>query len=30
MIPAIRRIGSGKEPRLSLEEDITYKFDEQF
>ena len=30
MIPPIRRIGSGKEPRISLEEDITYKFYEQF
>ena len=30
MIPAIRRIASGKEPRLILTEDISYKFDEKF
>ena len=30
VIPAISRISAKKEPRLSLEEDITYKFDEQF
>ena len=30
VIPAISRISSKQEPKLSLEEDITYKFDEQF
>ena len=30
LIPAISRISAKSEPRLSLEEDITYKFDEQF
>jgi len=30
LIPAILRISAKKEPKLSLEEDITYKFDEQF
>lgn len=29
-IPAILRIARGKEPRLSLEKDITYKLDEKF
>lgn len=29
-IPAIRRISKGTEMRLSLEEDISYKFDEKF
>ena len=30
LIPAISRVSAKSEPRLSLEEDITYKFDEQF
>ena len=30
MIPAISRISAKKEPRLSLEEDISYKFDQTF
>ena len=29
-IPALRRITQGKEPKLSLETDITYKLDEKF
>ena len=29
-IPALRRIPQGREFRLSLEEDISYKFDETF
>lgn len=30
LLPAIARISAHKEPRLSLEQDITYKFDEKF
>ncbi len=29
-VPALLRLSQGKEARLSLEEDITYKFDEKF
>ncbi len=29
-VPALLRLSQGKEERLSLEEDITYKFDEKF